>query len=245
MALKRPVVFLYNILPRMYSIFGNKLVWHIEQLWLQEGIHLTLLPIINNDTSTISSRAEYIHREIESKYPNSHLVAYSMAGVDAAIAISKYGTPVRSLTTISSPHKGSCLAEFAGNVNVKYEHLEPLTRLLGMSAASFREYRPDVVNSMTQELKPRQDVELFSISAAKDPAQMNSMVSWGYDILQEKLEGIEVFNDGVVAVQEAQLGTHLMSFDGDHSDLIGRDLMCCGLVNRLIKDNLTLVESSK
>lgn len=245
MALKRPVVFLYNILPRMYSIFGNKLVWHIQQLWLQEGINLTILPIVNNDTSTISSRVEFIHKEIELKHPDCHLLAYSMAGVDAHIAIQKYGTQVKSLTTISSPHKGSYLAEFAGNVNVKYEHLEPLTSLIGMSTYSFREYKPDVIQSMTQELKPREDVSLFSISGAKEPSQMNVLVSWGYDVLQSKDEDIEIFNDGVVAVDEAQLGTHLMSFEADHSDFIGRDLASCGLVNRLVRDNLELVENSK
>jgi len=70
-----------------------------------------------------------------------HLISYSLSGIDARYAISKLGMnkPLKSLTTIATPHQGCRLAQLAERKVFSDKQVEPISRLLGVGLRPFYE----------------------------------------------------------------------------------------------------------
>jgi hypothetical protein len=54
------------------------------------------------------------------------LVAYSIAGVDARLAVNEFEIPIKSLTTISSPMNGFALGDYSNTKYSKTYEIEPI-----------------------------------------------------------------------------------------------------------------------
>jgi triacylglycerol lipase len=75
---------------------------------------------------SVQTRATQLARQVDSVLsrthaPRVHIVAHSMGGLDARYIISKlgYGSKVATLTTVSTPHRGSPIADGYSTVNLK------------------------------------------------------------------------------------------------------------------------------
>jgi triacylglycerol lipase len=162
-----------------------------------------------------------------------HIVAHSMGGLDARYCVSP-GNPeniaahVASVTTISTPHRGSPVADFfAGRAGIPAslgERLETILDLGGgildlttQGAAQFNERYPD-----------HPDVRYFSYAGrGREGGTPTSL--WllpAYYLVSRKAGPA---NDGLVSVDSAAWGqTPEDPWPADHADEIGHDL------NRLV-----------
>lgn len=114
--MKTPVVFIFNIRRSVYEAFGTTHFNQIKKLY--KNVHL--LPIINNLDESIEQRAQKISKRLPSllhklNVEQTHLISYSVSGLDTRFALSSLnvGQYCKSLTTISTPHKGSKTANFS------------------------------------------------------------------------------------------------------------------------------------
>ncbi|HTP34232.1 MAG TPA: hypothetical protein VMJ75_18770 [Candidatus Acidoferrales bacterium] len=170
----------------------------------------------------------------------THIIAHSMGGLDSRWMLSpanpdKIQIPIRSLTTISTPHLGSPIADLVDRpeqlsafsalpFGLNRNPLEPVLNALGISLDGLR-------NLTTQFCQK------FSATCANDPATAYfSVAGGGRTDFPETCAVLLLFhryissltgqpNDGLVTVASAQWG----SFDpktwpADHADEIGHNI---------------------
>lgn len=159
-----------------------------------------------------------------------HIIGHSMGGLDARFCVSP-GNPeniaarVASVSTISTPHRGSPLADVGtggGHIPEKLltQKLDPILELgLGVvdlttkGAAEFNRQYPD-----------HPQVHYFSYAGrGRDGARPTAMLMLpGYWIIQHK--GATA-NDGLVSIESAAWGERPEPlWPADHADEIGHDL---------------------
>ena len=242
MALRHPLVLAYNVQARMHQIFRFRLVEHVKQILAQEGIQLHFLPLRNTPTTTLLTRAQTITTAL-SAYPSPpHLIAFSLAGVEARIAIGSLKAPASSLTTISSPINGCLLGDWANTHARTMNQLQPLLSFLGMHLPCFQEYSTPRLQSLRSELGVL-PVPEYSISSKCAEREMCGLVQFGHDVITSSTTAPDTSNDGVIAVKEARHGTHLTTFEMDHTELMGSNQKNnCALVYRLAADAARLAE---
>jgi triacylglycerol lipase len=119
---------------------------------------------------------------------------------------------VSSLTTISTPHRGTYLAEwFLRN----YRHRFPLLfalEALGVNIAGFRACVRSTCAQFNATTPDAPSVRYFSYGAAVTQAQVNPILRRVWNILTA-LEGP---NDGIVSVASAHWGEYLGTLAVDH-----------------------------
>lgn len=73
-----------------------------------------------------------------------HVVSYSVAGLDARYAINSLdcSSHINSLIMVSTPNKGSKLADIYEKQGLTQSEMNPISRVLGMSSNSFLECVP-------------------------------------------------------------------------------------------------------
>jgi triacylglycerol lipase len=168
-----------------------------------------------------------------------HLIAHSHGGLDGRYMISKlgYGDRIASLTTLTTPHRGSMLIDASAallpdalgkflsrsmDMLVGYTRDQPANlfgQLEMLSAAYMREeFNPANPNDP--------QVKYYSIGAR---SQLSPFVNWETtDILSPTLWptyiGIYMFegdSDGLVPLSSSKWGTYLGTLEADHLDQIG------------------------
>ena len=245
MALRHPLVFLYNVQARIHQVFRFRLVQHVQQILAQEGLQLHFLPLRNTASTTLLSRAQTIATALRSYPAPPHVIAFSLAGVEARVAIGALKAPAFSLTTISSPINGCLLGDWANSHARSMNELGPLLNFLGMPLSCFQEYSSPHLHSLKSELGEL-PVPEYSISSKCHQREMCGLVQFGWDVITSSTTAPDTSNDGVVAVKEAQHGTHLLSFEMDHTELLGSNPHNnCALVYRLAADAARLAEGHR
>lgn len=173
---------------------------------------------------SIEQRATTLHNFLESQFDSPtkvNLVAHSMGGLDSRYLLSKLrGSKykVESLTTVSTPHRGSEVADFV------QEHVKPgvilpraIHELTTKSMAEFNKDTPDDPN-----------VAYYSYGARFYPKWFN-VFKYPWSIIREAVEldnklhntKRPLDNDGMVSIESAQWGEYLGTLDQvDHLDLI-------------------------
>ncbi|OWB76212.1 hypothetical protein B5S32_g362 [[Candida] boidinii] len=141
-----------------------------------------------------------------------NLVAHSMGGLDCRYVISKLekeNYQVVSLTTISTPHRGSSMADFviekipSGLITNSFPSIPQLTT----------EY---CENELNPNLPNDPNVKYFSYGASCD-LHFNNVFYFSWKIIKSK----EGDNDGMVSVKSAKWGKYLGTIENaDHLDLI-------------------------
>jgi len=242
MALRHPLIFAYNVQARIHQVFRFRLVEHIKQILAQEGLEVHFLPLCNTPSTTLLSRAQTISAALRTYPSPPHLVAFSLAGVEARVAIGALNAPAKSLTTISSPINGCLLGDWANTHARTMTQLEPLLSFLGMPLPCFQEYSTPRLLALRSELGTLHVPE-YSISSKCAEREMCGLVQFGWDVITSSTTAPDTTNDGVIAVKEARHGTHLTTFEMDHTELLGSNPHNnCALVYRLAADAARLAE---
>lgn len=166
-----------------------------------------------------------------------NLIAQSMGGLDARFAISRLGMAdrVASLVTVSTPHRGSAIADWAGEQPSRIrETAAVLANWLGTK--TLPDANADFLNAVT-ELSPEHITRVFNPKTPDHP----SVRYWSYagqagkgtdvpitpvlrflnNILYER-EGV---NDGFVSIESARWGNFLGTITADHAQEVGISLV--------------------
>jgi triacylglycerol lipase len=166
-----------------------------------------------------------------------NLLAHSMGGLDARYLISKLGLheEVATLTTISSPHRGSPLADIVLEQPGKVQDwLKDAANWLGEKAmdnsgADFHRAIQDLtpsalLESFNPEVLDHPDVVYRSYAGCVGKgtfASINPLLR-PFNSLVYAREGV---NDGLVSVASAKWGQYEGEIEADHAQQIGIDIM--------------------
>jgi triacylglycerol lipase len=150
-----------------------------------------------------------------------NIIAHSMGGLDARLAISKLGlaTRVASLTTIGTPHHGTPLADMAlsfGDWRTVRRLLDSIgvnvDGLYDVSTARMREFNRSIVDAS--------EVSYASVVGAVNAAStavVNALLLPGHAYLLRKGGA----NDGVVPATSQRWGRAIAEVEADHWAQIG------------------------
>jgi len=161
----------------------------------------------------------------------AHIIAHSAGGVDARFLVSPNGlglaNRVRSITTISTPHRGTPIADLVigtsdagGNIlsvlKDKFPNLEQGVR--GLTTAEMREFNETILDAA--------EVEYFSYAGVLGTERIlhGAVLS-----ITQPLFVADGANDGWVSVRSAHWREFKGTVQADHAELIGYDLSPSGL----------------
>jgi triacylglycerol lipase len=202
-------------------------------------------------SSSYEKRAEVLNKEIMRLVPTGqfHILAHSAGGIDSRLGIHKYnwGKRLLSLTTISSPHHGSAVSDYAALLIHKYTGDNPVTdfffRVYAKEIEIAKDMTTDHMKAFNEIVKDDPRVGYFSVGGYSLPPVAKKVVIpllwWGFDI--NKNQGFPV-NDGLVTPDSAKWGKYLGSWESDHASIF-LDVKYAGkkvypAVYKVILDNL-------
>ncbi|OXG46103.1 triacylglycerol lipase [Cryptococcus neoformans] len=230
---KHPVVFCHGLLG--FDYLGPASMpplqishWRgIREVLESNGVEVLIARV--PATSSIKDRARILADFISEKYPGReiNLIGHSMGGLDCRYLVSqikdKSFKPI-SLTTISTPHRGSPFADYLIDNVIGRERLPSLLGLLetmrlpqsgdgsafsALGTNSMKEFNTEVVDS--------EDVKYYSWGASFNPGLLDTF-KWPHSIIYAK----EGANDGLVSVHSAMWGEYRGTLVGvNHLDLVG------------------------
>lgn len=180
-------------------------------------------------TSSIKARAEMLMATIEEKFPgrNINLIGHSMGGLDGRYLISVLKPTkfkILSLTTVSTPHRGSPLADYVIDNIIGRDKLPFWINLLdslklpnGGDGAAFEALSTRMMENFNDECPDDPDVNYYSWGAYFNPGVMDTFY-WSHGIIYER----EGPNDGLVSVYSSRHGEYRGTLVGvSHTDLVG------------------------
>ena len=171
-------------------------------------------------TGSIASRAEALKQEIRAHVGHEpvHVVAHSLGGLDTRHMISHLDMAgqVLSLTTLGTPHRGTCFADKGVDFTEKIglfgwlrrspiDH-EAFEDLCTAAAARFNAATADAPN-----------VRYFSVAGSKRRHEMLYALRFSHDVIAPT----EGKNDGLVSVRSATWGEFLDEWNCDHVNMVG------------------------
>lgn len=179
-------------------------------------------------SASIEERAKVLCEQIETTFPGRdvNLIGHSMGGLDGRFLISHLKPTtfrVRSLTTISSPHRGSSFADYMLEDVVGRSHVPQLLSVLSAiglpgGGKAFDDLTIKKMAQFNQETPDDPKVKYFSYGAQFEAGWSNPFrIPWG--IVTER----EGPNDGLVSVESAKWGEYKATLlNVNHLDLIGQ-----------------------
>lgn len=214
-----PVVFVhgYGVNSTLFEMLP------FRKLFEEEGFNVFFAE--TSSIGSLESHAATLRDEIEHKVPEGpyHLVAHSMGGLDARLAIDRYnlGDRCRTLTTVSTPHRGSPVADFI----IELLQKDGLGWFLSKIMNLMRRYPEDIHQLTTHYVQdvfnktvfddPR--IAVFSMGfSIPRPLFLHSLapILWiGNEIIRDS--GFPN-NDGLVSLESARWGEYLGDFEADH-----------------------------
>lgn len=173
---------------------------------------------------SIEQRATTLHEFLEAQFETPtkvNLIAHSMGGLDSRYLVSQFESrnyQVESLTTVSTPHRGSEVADFV-EAHVKPGVILPQA-IRELTLKSLAEFNKKIVDDKS--------VAYYSYGARFHPRWFNVFkYPWNLIrraiVLDNKLNNTHrmLDNDGMVSVESSQWGEYLGTLDEvDHLDLI-------------------------
>lgn len=236
---KHPVVLMHGFGLLAFLAKGGHL--HDEAMYLRMRGVMAFAPNVS-PYHTIAERAYMWKDRIEvvrnaTKASKVNLIAHSMGGLDARYMISKLGMAgqVATLTTISSPHRGSSLAEIVleqpGKVQ---EWLQDAANWIGEHAMensgtdfhrAIQQLTPSALaESFNPEVLDSEEVVYRSFAGCAGKGTLRSMnpLLRPFNSMMYAREGV---NDGLVSVASAKWGEYLGEIEADHAQQIGIDLL--------------------
>lgn len=149
----------------------------------------------------------------ETNVDKVNIIAHSKGGIDSRYAISalKLEDQVASLTTISSPHRGTCIADIVVNhlpesAGFLYDAVDCLGKLMGdkhpETSQAVRELTSDAMQAFNQKYPNSPNVYYQSYAAEMTNALNDPLFSATYLILLNE----EGTNDGMISKASCQWG---------------------------------------
>jgi triacylglycerol lipase len=168
----------------------------------------------------------------------THVIAHSMGGLDSRFMLSpanpnRITLPIRSLTTISTPHQGSPIADWLNRGESLFQHLpfaagtDPLQAALehlDISLDGLRDLTTDHCQDFTKKFVNHPDVAYFSVAGSgrgSFPETAAGFLLFHHHILAKTGQA----NDGLVTIESARFGTFDPdTWPGDHAEEVGYNL---------------------
>jgi triacylglycerol lipase len=143
-----------------------------------------------------------------------NIIAHSMGGLDARHMITHLGMAdrVKSLTTVSTPHRGSYLADWFG---ANYRRRVPLLlalQALGVDVDGFRDCQPAICREFNARTPDAPGVRYFCYDGVVLHGKVSPMLRRAWALLKH----VEGPNDGLVSAASARWGEHLGTVHADH-----------------------------
>ncbi len=240
----RPVVFAHGFLA-----YRQFLVWEfypgVIEAFQQKNID-AFRPIVH-PTATIETRADQllnaINREIGT-HESFHIIAHSMGGLDSRFLASpnglNQGNRVVSLTTISTPHRGSKMAEgipepfknlwatgagLLKNMTSSKESQDFLAAIAENQWDSVEQLSPDYLcNVFNPRIIDAPKVHYYSYAGSLFKKKKNFLTSLRKS-LASNLCKIKGEHDGLVTVESAKWGTFKGILPADHGEQVGLQII--------------------
>ena len=220
--LKSPIVLAHGLLgfARMV-VRGITLATYFRGIpkILEEGgnrVVVTSVPA----TGSIAARAEALKREIQSHVGREtvHVIAHSMGGLDTRHMITHLDMAgqVLSLTTLGTPHRGTCFADKGVNL-AKLVGLFGWLRRSPIPHEAFEDLRTDACARFNAATPDAPGVRYFSVAGNKRRHEMLYALRYSYDVIAP----VEGPNDGLVSVRSARWGEFLGEWNCDHVNMVG------------------------
>jgi triacylglycerol lipase len=166
-------------------------------------------------TSCVSSRAAQLKEQILRWTDEPvNIIAHSMGGLDARYMVSVLGMAdrIRSLTTVSTPHRGTFLVDwFLTNFRNRLPLLLAL-EAMGTDLGGFRDCRPTACSKFNEEVPDMPGVRYFSYGGSVSSAHVTPFLRRAYNLLS----AAEGPNDGMVSLTSARWGEYLGTIHADH-----------------------------
>ncbi len=194
----------------------------IKEAMMQHNIEVITTSVPT--TGSIQERAEALNNEIKSKAAGKsvNIIAHSMGGLDARYLISRIQPQefeVKSLTTVATPHRGSCVADMVFR-DIGPDGIEGLYKILArlkIGTGAFAQLTTTHINRQFNPVVPNDpQVRYFSYGAAAQPHLLSV-----FRVSHDLMEVIEGPNDGLVSVASSRWGEYKGTLMGvTHLDLI-------------------------
>ncbi|OCF34680.1 triacylglycerol lipase [Kwoniella heveanensis BCC8398] len=230
---KNPVVFCHGLLG--FDYLGPASLpplqishWRgIREVLESNGVEVLIARV--PATSSIKDRAAILEQVISEKYPGRevNLIGHSMGGLDCRYLISenrpKAFRPI-SLTTISTPHRGSPFADYVIESVIGRDRLPSLLSLVETlrlpntgDGTAFSALGTHAMREFNAQVLDKEDVSYFSWGASFEPGLLDTF-RWPHSVILAK----EGPNDGLVSVHSAMWGEYRGTLVGvNHLDLVG------------------------
>ncbi len=212
--------------------------------------------------NTVLARAEMWKRRLDyvlkvTGAERLNLIAQSMGGLDARYLISRLGMHdlVASLVTVSTPHRGSGIADVVlEQPEWAREWTAEVLNWLGARALedatadflrSVAELTPSYIRGRFNDEAPDHPSVRYYSYAGRAGKETGVPINPFLRILNGRLYPREGVNDGFVSVDSAKWGTFLGTIDADHAQQVGISFsknsfdahgFYCGVVERLSAD---------
>jgi triacylglycerol lipase len=161
----------------------------------------------------------------------THIIAHSMGGLDSRYLLSPKNPtpntlPIRSLTTIGTPHLGSPVADAVDDPNTPQDVKDAIGRVLAkfeISLDGLRDLRTDKCSSFSTTYSDRPGVDYSSVAGIGRPGLIKT---WALFLPLHEFISLRTneANDGLVASDSARWGTPIAEWPADHVDEIGYSL---------------------
>lgn len=194
----------------------------IKEAMLQHDIEVITTSVPT--TGSIQERAEALHAEIKTKAAGRsvNIIAHSMGGLDARFLISRIQPQefgVKSLTTVATPHRGSCVADMVFR-DIGPDGIDGLYKILArmkIGTGAFAQLTTTHINRGFNPVVPNDpQVRYFSYGAAAQPHLLSV-----FRVSHDLMEIVEGPNDGLVSVASSRWGEYKGTLMGvTHLDLI-------------------------
>ncbi|KAI0756781.1 Alpha/Beta hydrolase protein [Daedaleopsis nitida] len=229
---KNPLVFCHGLLGFDTVTLGPAIAPLQVQHWrgIRNALEANGIEVLTTRVPATSSpieRAKVLCDKISEVYPGRavHLIGHSMGGIDSRYLTTHLKNrtfKVLSVTTISSPHRGSSFADhFLATVG--RERMPSVLSLLdllpngGGDGKAFEFLTIENMRRFNENTPDVPGVHYFSWGAVYEPGLIDTW-KWPHSVVLEK----EGPNDGLVSLQSAKWGTYLGTLEGvNHLDLVG------------------------
>lgn len=210
--------------------------------FLEQRGFRALFPLVL-PTGGVIERARQLRDQIRRwTHEPVNLIAHSMGGLDCRYLITHLGMAdqVRSLTTISTPHRGTYLADW---FQANYRRRVPLLltlEALGINVDGFRDCQVAACQAFNEQTPDVAGVRYFSYGGDVPQTRVSPMLRRGWALLH----AVEGPNDGLVSVASARWGEFLGTIHADHFAQTPDSLFChpresfdaVGFYSRLVED---------
>jgi triacylglycerol lipase len=212
-----PVVFCHGMLAfstlKMELPENSNCFWALREFLHPRGFRVFFPQVA--PTGSVAFRAGQLRDQILRWTDEPiNLIAHSMGGLDARYLISQLGMAdrVRSLTTVSTPHRGTALVDwFLAN----YRQRVPLLLALeaaGFNVDGFRDCCPAACREFNARTPDMPGVSYFSYGGEVPVSRVTAPLRRAWYMLTA-LEGP---NDGMVSLASARWGEYLGTVHADH-----------------------------